>query len=204
MRMITVAKATELGVKTYLDEYEDAITVLWKHNRQITPEIELSSFLIAQAIQESRFDAKAVSPAGAVGIAQFMSPTAKQLADELKNKLALFKDGFDRENPIQSIWAQVYYMNKLFKVWDLGRVDEERLKLALASYNAGIRNILKAQKKSGNKKFWDQIKLSLSSVTGKNSKETITYVDNIFKYAVDVQELTASKKKMYKFPAGKL
>lgn len=203
MKMITVAKATELGVKTYLDEYEDAITVLWKHNRQITPEIELSSFLIAQAIQESRFDAKAVSPAGAVGIAQFMSPTAKQLGDELKNKLALFKDGFDRENAIQSIWAQVYYMNKLFKVWDLGRVDEERLKLALASYNAGIRNILRAQKKSGNKKFWNEIKLSLSSVTGKNSKETITYVDNIFKYAVDVQELTASKKKMYKFPVGK-
>ncbi|MDD2290689.1 MAG: transglycosylase SLT domain-containing protein [Aliarcobacter sp.] len=186
--MKSVAQAIEIGVKTYLDEYEDAINVLWKHNIQITPEINVASFLIAQAVQESRFDAKAVSPAGAVGIAQFMTPTAKQIGDELKTKLALFKDGFDRENPIQSIWAQVYYMNKLFKTWDLGRVEVERFKLALASYNAGTGNILQAQKVSGNKKFWNEIKLSLSSVTGENSKETIGYVDNIMKYAVDVDK----------------
>ena len=186
MKMLSVSKAIELGVKTYSNEYEDAINVLWKHNTQITPEISISSFFIAQAVQESRFDSKAISPAGAVGIAQFMIPTATQIGEELKTKLALFKDGFDRENPIQSIWAQVYYMNKLFKTWDLGRVEAERLKLALASYNAGTGNILKAQKQSGDKKFWDEIKLSLSSVTGENSKETIGYVDNIFKYAVDV------------------
>ncbi|MDX9743893.1 MAG: transglycosylase SLT domain-containing protein [Arcobacteraceae bacterium] len=184
--MISPKEAINLGKTKYLNEYEDAINVLWKYNKQITPEINIASFLIAQAVQESRFDAKAVSLAGAVGIAQFMKPTAEQMAKELKPKLSLFKNGFDRQNPIQSIWAQVYYMNKLFKVWDLGRVDEERLKLAFASYNAGIRNILKAQKISGNKKFWNEIKLSLHLITGKNSEETITYVDNIFKYVIDV------------------
>lgn len=189
--MISPKEAIKIGKTKYLYEYEDAISVLWKHNKQITEDLNISSFLIAQAVQESRFDAKAVSPAGAVGIAQFMKPTAAQVADELKAKVALFKDGFDRENPIQSIWAQVYYMNKLFTTWDLGRVDSERLKLALASYNAGTGNILKAQKLSGNKKFWNEIKLLLSSVTGDNSKETITYVDNIFKYVVDVQKFGA-------------
>lgn len=187
MKLISPKDAIALGKKKYLHEYEDAITVLWKHNKQVTPELNISSFFIAQAVQESRFDTTAVSPAGAVGIAQFMKPTATQIADELKTKLALFKDGFDRENPIQSIWAQVYYMNKLFKVWDLGRVDSERLKLALASYNAGTGNILKAQKLSGDKKFWNDIKEHLHLVTGKNnSEETITYVDNIFEYVVDV------------------
>ena len=186
--MISPKEAIRIGKTKYQNEYEDAITVLWKHNKQITEKIDISSFLIAQAVQESRFNPTAVSPAGAVGIAQFMEPTAEQMAKELKPKLALFKNGFDRENPTQSIWAQVYYMNKLFKVWDLGRTDEERLKLAFASYNAGIKNILKAQKKSADKKFWNEIKLSLSSVTGKNSKETITYVDNIMKYAVDVEK----------------
>lgn len=190
--MKTVAQAIELGIKTYSNEYEDAINVLWKHDIQITPEINISSFLIAQAVQESRFDAKAVSPAGAVGIAQFMLPTAKQVGEELKTKLALFKNGFDRENSIQSIWAQVYYMNKLFKVWDLGRADSERLKLAFASYNAGIRNILKAQKRSGNKKFWNEIKIFLPLVTKENSKETIGYVDYIFKYANDVNKTILS------------
>lgn len=188
MKLISPKEAIKIGKTKYPHEYEDAITVLWKHNKQITPEINISSFFIAQAVQESRFDDKAVSPAGAVGIAQFMKPTAAQVADELKTKLAMFKDGFDRENPIQSIWAQVYYMNKLFKVWDLGRADSERLKLALASYNAGTGNILEAQKLSGNKKFWDEIKEHLHLVTGKNSEETITYVDNIFKYAVDVEK----------------
>lgn len=186
MKLISPKDAIALGKKKYLHEYEDAITVLWKHNKQITPELKISDFLIAQAVQESRFNPTAVSPAGAVGIAQFMKPTAAQIADELKPKLALFKDGFDRENPIQSIWAQVYYMNKLFKVWDLGRADSERLKLAFSTYNAGTRNILKAQKASGNKMFWDEIKVSLSLITGDNAKETITYVDNIFKYVFDV------------------
>jgi membrane-bound lytic murein transglycosylase F len=186
--MISPKDAIEIGVKKYSHEYEDAVTVLWKYNKQITPEIDVVSFFIAQAVQESRFNPTAVSPAGAVGIAQFMTPTAKQVAEELKDKLALFKDGFNRENPIQSIWAQVYYMNKLFKVWDLGRVEIERFKLALASYNAGTGNILQAQKVSGDKKFWNEIKLSLSSVTGENSKETIGYVDNIVKYAIDVDK----------------
>jgi hypothetical protein len=49
-------------------------------------------------------------------------------------------------------------------------------------------NILQAQKVSGDKKFWNEIKLSLSSVTGENSKETIGYVDNIVKYAIDVDK----------------
>lgn len=186
--MISPKEAIKIGKTKYSNEYEDAINVLWKHNKQITENIDISSFLIAQSVQESRFNPTAVSPAGAVGLAQFMKPTAEQMAKELKPKLALFKNGFDRENPIQSIWAQVYYMNKLYKVWDLGRSDEERLKLAFASYNAGIKNILKAQKKSGDRKFWNEIKLSLHLVTGKNSKETITYVDNIFKYAVDVEK----------------
>lgn len=186
--MKTVSQAIEIGVNKYLNEYEDAVNVLWKHNKQITDKIDILSFLVAQAVQESRFDEKAVSPAGAVGIAQFMATTSKQVAEELKPKLSLFKDGFDRENPIQSIWAQVYYMNKLFKTWDLGRVEVERFKLALASYNAGTGNILKAQKLSGDKKLWHEIKLFLSSVTGKNSIETIGYVDNIMKYAADVNK----------------
>lgn len=192
--MISPSKAIKIGVTKYQNEYKDAINVLWKHGKQITPTIDIISFLIAQAVQESRFNPVAVSPAGAVGIAQFMPSTAKQIGEELKTKLALFKDGFDRENPIQSIWAQTYYMNKLFKTWDLGRVDSERLKLAFASYNAGTGNIIDAQKASKNLTFWNDIKTHLSKITGKNSLETIGYVDYIFKYAIDVQNYIESNR----------
>lgn len=190
--MISPSKAIELGVQKYKNEYEDAVTILWTHDKQITSTIDIVSFLMAQAVQESRFNPLAVSPAGAVGIAQFMLPTANQMAKELKPKLALFANGFDRQNPIQSIWAQVYYMNKLFKVWDLGRPSDNRIELAFASYNAGTGNILEAQKKSGDKKFWDNIKIYLPLVTGENSKETIGYVDYIFKYANDVNKTVLS------------
>jgi soluble lytic murein transglycosylase-like protein len=193
MKMISPSEAIKIGVQKYKNEYEDAVTILWKHDKQITPTIDIVSFLIAQAVQESRFNPLAVSPAGAVGIAQFMLPTANQMAKELKSKLALFKDGFDRKNPIQSIWAQTYYMNNLFKVWDRDRESDERIKLAFASYNVGTGNILKAQEKSGDKVFWDEIKDSLYLITRKNSKETIGYVDYIFKYAADVQEFRESK-----------
>lgn len=190
--MISPSKAIELGIQKYKNEYEDAVTILWTHDKQITSTIDIVSFLMAQAVQESRFNSLAVSPAGAVGIAQFMLPTANQMAKELKPKLALFANGFDRQNPIQSIWAQVYYMNKLFKVWDLGRPSDNRIELAFASYNAGTGNILEAQKKSGDKKFWDNIKIYLPLVTGENSKETIGYVDYIFKYANDVNKTILS------------
>lgn len=185
--MKTVANAIELGMKNYRNEYEDAVTILWKHEKQITPTIDIVSFLIAQAVQESRFNPVAVSSAGAVGIAQFMKPTAAQVADELKTKLALFKNGFDRENPIQSIWAQTYYMNKLYGQWTTKRSNLGKLELAFASYNAGLGNILDAQKASKNLTYWNDIKIHLSKITEKNSLETIGYVDYIIKYASDVQ-----------------
>lgn len=52
MKMISVPKAIELGVKTYSNEYEDAITALWKHNTQITPEINILSFLLLKQFKK--------------------------------------------------------------------------------------------------------------------------------------------------------
>jgi soluble lytic murein transglycosylase-like protein len=188
MKMISPSEAIKIGVPKYLEEYKDAVTVLWKHDNQITPTIDIVSFLMAQAVQESRFNSLAVSPMGAVGLAQFMPATATQVGNELKPKLALFKDGFDRQNPIQSIWAQTYYMNKLYGQWTTKRSNLGKLELAFASYNAGLGNILDAQKASKNLTNWNDIKLHLSKVTGKNSLETISYVDYIIKYASDVQK----------------
>jgi soluble lytic murein transglycosylase-like protein len=188
MKLITPQEAIKIGVQKYKNEYKDAVTVLWKHDYQITPTIDIVSFLIAQAVQESRFNPLAISPMGAVGLAQFMPATATQVGNELKPKLALLKDGFDRQNPIQSIWAQVYYMNKLYGQWTTKRSNLGKLELAFASYNAGLGNILDAQKASKNLTNWNDIKLHLSKVTGKNSLETINYVDYIIKYAGDVQK----------------
>lgn len=76
------------------------------------------SFFARLIWKESRFDAKAVSPVGAQGIAQFMPATAK--IEELN-------DPFD---PEQAIPASARLLSKL-------RVQTGNLGLAAAAYNAG-------------------------------------------------------------------
>ena len=68
--------------------------------------------------QESRFDARAVSPKGAAGIAQFMPATASW------HGLA---DPFD---PIEALRHSAAYLHELLNQFD-------NLGLAAAAYNAG-------------------------------------------------------------------
>jgi hypothetical protein len=77
-----------------------------------------AALLGAQLYAESNFNPFAISGAGAVGIAQFMAPTARALG------LA------DRTDPIASIDAQGHLMRDLLRRF--GSVP-----LALAAYNAG-------------------------------------------------------------------
>lgn len=80
--------------------------------------------------KESRFDAGAVSPAGAQGIAQFMPATAA---------LRQLKDPFD---PEQAIPASARYLSKL-------RIQFGNLGLASAAYNAGEQRVTNWLKKGG-------------------------------------------------------
>ena len=128
-------EAIKLGIEKYLEVYKQAVHELWQHDNLIDG-IAIENWLIAQATQESRFDAKALSPVGASGIAQFMPATAKDISKAFKRlKLTpkssytyyyIFEKEFDPTNPIQSIYAQVYYMNTLFKTWHWKRSNTSR------------------------------------------------------------------------------
>lgn len=74
--------------------------------------------LAAQLEAESGFDPRAVSPAGALGIAQFMPATARSYG---------LRDPFD---PVASIDAQAHLMSDLLRRF-------HSVPLALAAYNAG-------------------------------------------------------------------
>jgi hypothetical protein len=74
--------------------------------------------LAAQLMEESGFNPRAVSPAGALGIAQFMPSTARTYG---------LRDPFD---PIASIDAQAHLMSDLLRRF-------RSVPLALAAYNAG-------------------------------------------------------------------
>jgi soluble lytic murein transglycosylase len=78
--------------------------------------------------QESMFDAKANSPAGALGLMQLMPPTAREVAGKMgkpysKSQLTL--------NPNYNIALGSYYLDELVNRFD------GAYPLAIASYNAG-------------------------------------------------------------------
>jgi hypothetical protein len=77
-----------------------------------------------QLYQESKFDPNAVSPKGAIGLAQFMPGTAAQY-------------GVDPKDPAQSIMGAARYM------FDLKKQFNGDQNLALAAYNWGPGNVTK-------------------------------------------------------------
>ena len=131
----------------------------------------------AQLSQESRFNPLAVSPVGAAGLAQFMPKTKAQIWKELN-----YSPGVSAFSSYESIFAGAYYMRKLRKSWNWKRPLLDKHNLALASYNGGIGNILKAQRLCNNALLYEDIIKCLPGVTGHHSKETITYIKRIKKW----------------------
>ncbi|MDH4317202.1 MAG: transglycosylase SLT domain-containing protein [Desulfobulbaceae bacterium] len=131
-------------------------------------------WLKAQAIAESGLDPLVVSPDGARGIMQIMPSTWA----ELRAALNLPDDPFD---PHLSIKAGVYYAARLYRVWRKER-GMERLRFMWASYNAGLGNILKAQRLASKPDTWASLAEVLPLVTGwDDAPETIKYIKNIEK-----------------------
>lgn len=118
----------------------------------------------AQFWQESRFNPRATSPVGAMGIAQIMPGTWDRFGAG---------DPYDAHD---SIWAGVKCMANLMGQWSRPRPHMDRVCLALASYNAGLGHILKAQKLAGDAPLYADIIEQLPAVTGTHSDETINYV----------------------------
>ena len=139
--------------------------------------------LKAQLYQESRLNPAARSPAGARGIAQFMPGTWNDMKKELR-----LPDDAQPEQPNLAIPAAAYYMRKLWDGWTAEREQADRYFLALTSYNAGMGNLLKAQKKASKAAGWQVNDYKplipfLELVTGKdNARETVGYVQRIYKY----------------------
>ena len=151
----------------YDKQIADAVNLYWA-------DFEKPRWWKAQIFQESRFKSTAVSSVGAMGLAQFMPGTWKQISKEMN--YPVYANAFI---PKYSIYAGAYYMRKLRNSWSWNRPQIEKHYLALASYNGGIGNVLKSQRLCENALLWKDIKVCLPQVTGHHSVETITYIERI-------------------------
>lgn len=131
----------------------------------------------AQLYQESRLDAAAVSPAGARGLAQIMPGTW----NDLRRQLRLGPAASPHDDI--AIQAGAFYMAQQRRAWSAPRPSEARHLLAQASYNAGLGNIIQAQRQCGGARDWPDIAPCLGAVTGaRNAAETRTYVARIARW----------------------
>lgn len=130
----------------------------------------------AQLWQESRLDPAARSPAGAEGLAQFMPGT---WADTMR---ALGTAGQPRTLAQPSIEAGAYYMSRLRGQWTTKRPEQDRHDLSLASYNAGLGNILAAQRACKMAVLYQPIMACLPLITGRHAEETLNYAPLIRKW----------------------
>ena len=93
-------------------------------------------------VVESAFDPMATSRVGAAGIWQFMVPTAKHYGLTVNSLLD------ERRDPIKSSQAAARYLKDLYKSFG-------DWTLAIAAYNCGRNNVLKAIKRAGGARdYW--------------------------------------------------
>lgn len=133
----------------------------------------------AQAIAESALNKDAKSWVGAKGLMQIMPKTF----EEIRKKNPDFKHVL---RPRWNIAAGIFYDRKMFKFWKSDRSFIDKISFAFASYNAGVGNILKGQKrcqklKGGNCNLWKNIEPHGVNVKTWRHKETIHYIKKIFK-----------------------
>ena len=129
--------STSFGANTSASLAEDMESVDFKSVRKFSQEYGIDERLVLAIIkQESQFDENAVSYRGARGLMQIMPVTNMELVEELD----LPKSSHPREN----IHAGIYYFSKLYSLFKTG-TKGDRIRLALAAYNAGPSRIYDAQ-----------------------------------------------------------
>ena len=132
----------------------------------------------AQAVAESNLREDVRSPIGATGIMQIRPRTFEEIRQ--RNPAI----GGIIEDPRWNIAAGIWYDRQNYVAWKADRSLEDKLKFMFGSYNAGRSNILRAQRvalrKGLNGTTWGSIEQCLHEVTGRHSKETLTYISRIF------------------------
>lgn len=112
--------------------------------------------VLAVMKQESSFRPRVVSHKGAYGLMQIMPVTEAEVSQRIGVK--------DARTPYNNIKAGIFHLKSLYRYFDDAR-GEERIKLTLAAYNAGLNRIRDAQDiarfMGGNPNIWKDVRDAL-------------------------------------------
>jgi len=141
--------------------------------------------LAAISYQESHWNPQAVSSTGVKGLMMLTLDTAKQMKVE------------NREDPAQSIYGGAGYLASISKRLPESIIEEDRIWVALASYNIGLGHVEDArvltQKDGKSPNLWSDIKQYLPLLSKKEwyektrygyarGGEPVRYIENIRRY----------------------
>ncbi len=119
--------------------------------------------VLAMMKQESLFDLEAVSHRGAYGLMQLMPLTQIEIAERLSLQETI--------SPRNNILAGIYYFKSLYSNVQ-GVTEDDRLRIALAAYNAGLSRIYDAQTIARylgeNPLEWNSVAKALTLLTKQN------------------------------------
>ena len=113
--------------------------------------------LAAMGFQESRWNPKAISAAGAKGVMMLTADTAQEMGDA------------NRANAKANIFAGARYFAKVLKMWPDHIPEPDRIWFAVASYNVGFGHVedarVLAQRLGKNPDSWKQVSHVLPLLT---------------------------------------
>lgn len=172
-----------------LARYATKFNIVTSANYPIIDNVKMKnkekSLLHAIVKQESGFNTKAISKAGAIGYMQIMPNTAREIAKKLKISYSKRKLAQD---PEYNIKLGSYYINYLMKKFDGSYV------LSVASYNAGPSNVKKWMVRNGDPRHFSDINNVINWVELIPFPETRNYVQRIIENAVIYMHLLEKEK----------
>ena len=145
-------------------EFRNAVRRYWPH----ALEGEWCA-LKAQCFCESSLRPDAVSPAGAVGLCQFMEPTWNDARNHVPGITG-------RRHPRDNIQAAGWYMGSQLRTWYAPRPKADRARYARGGYNGGKGNIIRAWRLAAGPAEWQPTADELPNVTGRHAAETVGYL----------------------------
>ena len=143
--------------------------------------------IAAQAYQESRFDQRKLSSAGAIGVMQLMPSTAADKAVDIPDISTLDNN----------VHAGVKYLHWLRETYysDPSIAPLDRVLFSFAAYNAGPGNMARARRRAKRlgfnpNRWFGNVEIGMYRAV---SGEPASYVRNIYKYYVTYQGLETSR-----------